>query len=111
GYPRLSLEPPNLRTLQAAGVKRLPCRRYPTYLPPARFVIVEDLLQLRFFRGVGAERQVELVVVRAFLDVALAGEGDAHAAVDAAQHRVRRLERERFLIQGDGDGAVLRDPT
>src|SRR5207247_9717976 len=48
---------------------------------PTGLVIVQNLLELRLLGRVGAEREIELVVVRALFDVALAGKGDAHAPV------------------------------
>src|SRR5947207_16001548 len=102
------------RTVTARGDSRLPCRRYlagdmmsggaairvpcgsscsddphRSTSAPARLVVFEHLLQLRLLGRVGAERQVELVVAGTFLDVSLPGEGDPHAPVHSAQHRIR----------------------
>src|SRR2546427_2597807 len=75
----------------------------------AAFVIIQNLLKLRLFGGVGAEGEIEPVVAGPLFDVPLAGMGDPQAPIEPAEGRVRRPQGQRLLEQDHGARRILRD--
>src|SRR5256885_14105867 len=68
----------------------------------AAFVIIQNLLKLRLFGGVGAEGEIEPVVAGPLFDVPLAGMGGPPAPIEAPRGRGCRPPGQRPFGTGPG---------